>query len=146
MQRADRAEEAVNAVADAQEAGLRLEMQVGRVAIHRIGEQRVDEADDRVGCFSGSGRRPPVAGLFDFPQDVVDEQGVAVAAVDGAGDVVLAGQSCFDADGWWQAGTQFVEGDQVVDVGGGYRQVFGDGVAGDGIDAQTSGDLLRDQL
>ena len=55
VQRADLAQHAVDAVADAQEVLLRLEVDVGAAALHRVGEQRRDQAHHRLRVFVALG-------------------------------------------------------------------------------------------
>ncbi len=55
VQRADLAQHAVDAVADAQEVLLRLEVDVGGIALDRVGEQGVDQAHHRLAVFVGRG-------------------------------------------------------------------------------------------
>ena len=52
MQRADLAQHAVDAVADAQEVLLGLEVDVGSAAVDRVGEQRRNQAHHRLAEYS----------------------------------------------------------------------------------------------
>ncbi len=56
MQAADLPQHAVDAVADAQEALLGLEVDVGRAALDRVGEQRVDQPHHRLRVLVDVGR------------------------------------------------------------------------------------------
>ena len=57
MQAADLAQHAVDAVADAQEVLLRLEVDVGGAALDRVGEQRRDQAHHRLRVLVAVGER-----------------------------------------------------------------------------------------
>jgi hypothetical protein len=123
VQGADLPQQAVDAVADAQEVLLRLEVHVGSVALDGVGEDGVDQAHHRLAVFvAGGGQAAPVdlAGL-DLVQDAVDRQLVAVVLVDGAGDLRLAGQHGFDLQVVVGQRAQLVQRDDVVDVGDRHR-------------------------
>jgi hypothetical protein len=98
VQRADLAQQAVDAVADAQEGGFGLEVQVGGAALDGVGEEGVDEADHRLGVFAAAGRLAEGVGFaaFDLVEDAVDGQLVAIELVAGLGDLGLAGQQDVD--------------------------------------------------
>jgi hypothetical protein len=100
VQRANLPQHAVDAVADAQEACFRLEVDVGRIALDGIGQDRVDQADDRLAVLVGGRLQAAKVDLagFDFVQDAVDRQFIAVALVDGAIDLGLAGEQGVDLD------------------------------------------------
>jgi hypothetical protein len=121
VQGADLAQDAVDAVADAQETGFRFEVHVGRVALHGIGEQRVDQAHHRLAVFVERGRQAAVVDFagFDFVQDAVDRKFVAVILVDGAGDFRFAGKQGFDHQFRMDQRAQLVQRDDVVGVGDG---------------------------
>ena len=53
MQRADLTQDAVDTVTDAQEAALRLEVDVGCLAFDSVGEDRVDQANDWLAVLVG---------------------------------------------------------------------------------------------
>jgi len=119
VQRAHLPEHAVDAVTDAQETGFRLEVDVGRLALDGVGEDRVDQPDDRLAVFIG--RRLQAAKIdfpgFDLVQDAVDRQLVAVGLVDRAVDLGLAGEQRVDLDRLAGEAANFVERDDVIDVG-----------------------------
>ena len=84
VQGADLAQHAVDAVADAQEIGFRLEVDVGRLALDGA-SVRIESIRRTTGwLYSSATPTGPVdfAG-FDFVQDAVDRQFVAVILVDG---------------------------------------------------------------
>ena len=119
VQRTDLPEHAVDPVADAQETGFGFEVDVGGVAPDRVGEDRINQADDRLTVFA---RGDLEAGEVDFArldlaQDAVDRQLVAVMLVDGAGDFGLAGEARLDVDVVAELRAHLVECDDVVHVG-----------------------------
>jgi hypothetical protein len=126
VQGADLAQHAVDAVADAQEIGFRLEVDVRRVALDGIGQDRVDQADHRLAVFVGRGLQAAVVDFagFDFVQDAVDRQLVAVVLVDGAVDFGFAGKQGVDLDVFVRQACAPCRGDDVVDVGNGDRQAW----------------------
>jgi hypothetical protein len=121
VQGADLAQDAVDAVADAQEAGFRLEVHVRGVVLDGIGEQRVDQAHHRLAVFVERRRQAAVVDLagLDFMQDAVDRQFVAVILVDGAGDFRFAGDQGFDGQIGMDQRAQLVQRDDVVRIGDG---------------------------
>ncbi len=129
MQRTHLAQHAVDPVADAQEAGLGFEVDVRRFTLDGVGQDRVDQADDRLAVFVGRGLQTAEVDLagFDLVQDAVDRQFVAVGLVDGAVDFGFAGQERVDLDLVVRQAAHAVERDNVVDVRNGDRQpvVFG---------------------
>ena len=118
MQRADLAQHAVDAVADAQEVLLGLEVDVGGAALDRVGEQRRDQAHHRLRVLVALGDRGVVdlAGL-DLLQDAVDRELVAVVVLDRALDLRLAGEAQLDLELALEVRAQLVDGDDVVGVG-----------------------------
>ena len=130
VQGTDLAQHAVDAVTDAQKIGLRLEVDVGDFALDGVGEDRVDQADDRLAVFVVGRRQafPVDLAGFDFLQDAVDRQFVAVILVDGAVDLGFAGNQRFDLDVFGHQGAHPVEADDVVDVGNRQRQAVVGGV------------------
>jgi hypothetical protein len=121
VQGADLAQDAVDAIADAQEVGFRLEVHVGGVVLDGIGEQRVDQPHHRLAVFVERRRQAAVVDLagLDFMQDAVDRQLVAVILVDGAGDFRFAGNQGFDCQIRMDQRAQLVQGDDVVRIGDG---------------------------
>jgi hypothetical protein len=121
VQGADLAQDAVDAIADAQEAGFRLEVHVGGVVLDCIGQQRIDQPHHRLAVFVERRRQAAVvdfAGL-DFMQDAVDRQLVTVILVDGAGDFRFAGYQRLDQPDPGGSGAQLVQRDDVVRIGDG---------------------------
>ena len=86
VQAADLAQHAVDAVADAQEVLLGLEVDVGGAALHRVGEQRVDQAHHRLRVLVAARLQALVVDLagLDLVQDAVDRELVAVELLDRA--------------------------------------------------------------
>ncbi len=124
VQGTDLAQDAVDTVADAQEARLRLEVNVGGVALDRIGQQCVDQAYHRLAVLVGRDREAAeidFAGL-DFVQDAIDRQFVAVMLIDGTGDFRFAGQHGVDQQIGRDQRAQFVLCDDIVGIGDGDRQ------------------------
>ena len=101
VQAADLAQHAVDAVADAQEALLRLEVDVGGAALHRVVEQRVDQPHHRLAVFVELGGEALVVDLagLDLVQDAVDRELVAVVVLDRDGDLGVAREAQLDAAG-----------------------------------------------
>ena len=124
VQRAHLAQRAVDAVADAQKTGFRLEVDVGRFALDGVGEDGVDQPNDRLSVFVGRrlhGAEIDFAG-FDLVQDAVDRQLVPVSLVDCAVDLGFAGEQRIDLDRFGRPAANLVERDEVIDVGERERQ------------------------
>ena len=124
MQRADLAQHAVDAVADAQEAAFGFEVDVGGVALDRVGEDRVDQAHHRLAVFVArrlQAAEVDLAGL-DLVQDAVDRQLVTIGQVDRPADFGFAGEQGVDLERTVDQGAHLVEGDDVVGVGDGDRE------------------------
>ena len=121
VQAADLFQHAVDAVADAQEGVLGLEVDVGGAALHRIDQQRADQPHHRLGVFLGLGVEAGVidfAGL-DFAQDAVERELEAVELVDAFQQLRFARQQGVDFELAAERGFQLVERDDVEHVGGG---------------------------
>ncbi|MBV6475117.1 MAG: hypothetical protein MOGDAGHF_00629 [Rhodocyclaceae bacterium] len=147
MQGADLTQQAVDAVADAQEVLLRLEVHVGGIALDGIGEDGVDQAHHRLAVLvAGGGEAAPVdlAGL-DLVQDAVDRQLVAIVLIDGAGDLRLAGQHRVDLQIVVGQCAQLVQRDDVVHVGDGHRHAVPGAVVVEWQQAVALGEFLRHQ-
>ena len=120
MQRAHLAQGAVDAMTDAQEAGLGLEVQVGGAARGGIGEQCVDQAHHQLRVARR--RSAAAVALFERAHQFLDRARLAVVLVDRASEFALAGQPQLDVDIGAELGAQAVEGDDVVGVGHGHDQ------------------------
>ncbi len=92
MQAADLPQHAIDAVADTQEILFRLEVDVRRAALDRVGEQRGDQAHHRLGIGVAGGLQALVVDLagLDLVQDAVDRELVAVELVDELVELGLA--------------------------------------------------------
>ena len=116
---------AVDAIANTQEVLFRLEMDIRGAALHRVGQQGVDQAHHRLAVFVGSCRQALKIDFtgFDFVQDAVDRELIAEILVDGARDFRFARQQRHHLErlvgGGQQVGTQLVEGNHIVRVGHG---------------------------
>jgi hypothetical protein len=124
VQRANLPQHAVDAVADAQETRLRLEVDIGRIVLDGVGQDRVDQANNRLAVLVGGRLQAAKIDLagFDFVQDAVDRQFMAVVLVDRAIDLGLAGEQGVDLDFVSGQPTNPVQRDDVVDIGDGHRQ------------------------
>ena len=126
VERAYLSEHAVDPVADAQEADFRLKVDVGGLALHSIGQQRVDQPDDRLAVFV---RRRLQPAKVDFPgldlvQDAVNRQFIAIGLVDGAINFGFAGEQRVDLDVVVGQPANLVERNNVIDVGQGDGQAL----------------------
>ncbi len=144
----DVAEQPVDAVADAQLAGLRLDVDVGGAGAHGVGEHDVDQPDDR-------------RGLDALDREVLDlllgavhalEQGVDVGGVlrqrPGAGEVVAhlaVGGDEHDELGGAGVELDVVERHDVGRVGGGDGEPGAPALAGQHQHAGALGDRARQQ-
>jgi hypothetical protein len=99
VQRPDLAQHAVDPVADAQEPLLRLEVDVGGVALGRVVQQRIHQAHHRLAVFVEIGGERLVVDLagLDLVQDPVDGELEAVVVLDADGDVGFAREHLLDA-------------------------------------------------
>jgi hypothetical protein len=86
--RHDVAQQAVDAVADAQLAGLRLDVHVGRAGAHGVGEHDVDEADDRRGLEALRAESSTSGSSASMPVEQVGDVGGVLRQRPGAGEVV----------------------------------------------------------
>ena len=147
VQRADLAQHAVDAVTDAQEAGLRFEVDVGGFAFDGVGQDRVDEPDDRLAVFVG--RRLQAAKIdlagFDLVQDAVDRELVTVGLVDGTVDLGFTGEQRVNLDVVGRQAADAVECDDIVDIGDGDRQSLLVGVIVKRQKVVALGQFARDQ-
>ncbi|MNC89291.1 hypothetical protein D3C83_52010 [compost metagenome] len=100
MQAAHRFEHTVDAIADAQKCVLRFEMDVGRPALDRIDQERVDQPHHRLGVFVAANLQALVVDLasLDFVEDAVDRQLVAVELIDKVFELRLARELGLDLD------------------------------------------------
>ena len=148
MQAADLAQHAVDAVADAQEFLLGLEVDVRGAALDGIGEQRVHQPHHRLAVLVGLAFEALVVDLagLDLLQDPVDRELVAEHLVDGLVDLRLAGEERQDLHVHAEQGADLVERDHVEGVGHRHRGPVGRGVEGDAEDVVAPGDVLGDQL
>ncbi len=119
MQRANLAQHAVDAIADTQEALLRLEVDVGRATIDCVREQRGNEAHHGLRIRVARGLEALVVDLpgLDFVQNPVDREIVAVVLVDCPADLAFARESGLERELAAQLRAQLVEGNDVVRVG-----------------------------
>jgi hypothetical protein len=103
MQGADLAQHAVDAIADAQEIGFRLEVNVD--ASRLTASVRIESIRRTTGWLYSSSVAdnafPVDLAGFDFLQDAVDRQFVTVILVDGAVDFGFAGDQRIDLDVFW---------------------------------------------
>src|SRR5207344_133372 len=90
----------VDAVADAQETLLRLEVDVGGSALYRVGQQGRNEAHDRLRVRVAGRLEALIIDLpgLDFVQDSVDREVVSVVLVDRPADLALAGEARFQRE------------------------------------------------
>ena len=114
---------AIDAVANAQEAKLGLEVDVRGTALDAIGEQSVDEANHGVAVRVAAARPAGIdlAGL-DLGQNAVDGQGVPIMAIDGAGDFRLAGEQRLNGRHCREQSAYMVDGDNIARIGHGESQ------------------------
>jgi hypothetical protein len=147
VQAPDLAQHAVDAVADAQEVLLRLEVNVRSRALDRVGEQRRDQAHHRLRILValGEGGVVDLAGL-DLAQDAVDRELVAVVVLDRALDLGLAGQAQLHLVLAVQVGAQLVDRDDVVGVGQRHDELLVLPIDRDREDAVAPRHLARQEL
>jgi hypothetical protein len=123
-------------------------MDVGRIVLDGIGQDRVDQANDRLAVLV-SGRlqaaKIDLAG-FDFVQDAVDRQLMTIVLVDRAIDLGLAGEQSVDLDFVAGQATNPVQGNDVVDVGNGHRQAQVFGIVVERQHMVALGEVARDEL
>ncbi len=148
VQAADLFEHAVDAVADAQEGVLGLEVDVGGFALHRVGQQRADQPHHRLGVFLGVGVEAGVIDFagFDFAQDAVEREVEAVELVDAFQQLRFGRQQGVDFELAAERGAQLVERDDVEHVGGRQRQHVARGVMRDRQQVVAAGEFLGHQL
>ena len=146
------AQDAVDPVANPQEPRLRLEVDVGGSSLHRVGEEHVDEADNRLAVLVGGPRYRPRIELpgLDLAQDPGHGEVVAVGAFQEPLDVRAPREEGDDLHPVADEGTEVIERDHVEGIrhrdgeppGGAVRRVL-QGEA-DGHEAPRDG--LRDRL
>ena len=148
MQAADLFQHAVDAVADAQEGVLGLEVDVGGFAFHRIGQQCADQPHHGLGVLLGVGVEAGVIDLagLDLAQDAVEREVEAVELVDAFEQLRFGRQQGIDFDLAAERGFQLVECDDVEHVGGRQRQHVARGVVGDRQQMMAAREFLRHQL
>ena len=148
MQAAYLAQHAVDAVADAQEVLLGLEVDVRGAALHRVGEQRSDEPHDGLRVRVAGGLQALVVDLarFDLVQDAVDGEVVAVILFDRTRDLGLPREPQLEVQLAPEPRAHLVDRDDVVGVGDGDDQAAPFGVQRDGEDVVALGEVPRDQL
>ena len=113
------AQHSVDPVADSEESGFRFEVDVGGPSFHRVGQQHVDEADDRLAVFVGGRReagRVALAGL-DLAQDPGNGEIVAAGAFQESLDVRTAGEERNDLHLVVEQRSEVIERDHVEGVG-----------------------------
>ncbi len=148
VQAADLPQDAVDAIADAQKRLLRLEVDVGGAVLHRVGQQRIDQAHHGLAVFIRGAAHAGVIDFarFDLVQDAVDRQLEAIVLVDGALDVGIAHQQRRDGDALDQHGADLVQRHDVVGVRHRQDQVVAVPLIDDGKYAVALGHFLGDQL
>jgi hypothetical protein len=148
VQRANLAQHAVDPVADAQEARFRFEVDVGRIPLDGIGQDRVDQADDRLAVLVGGRLQAAEIDLsgFDFVQDAVDRQFMTVVLVDRTIDFGLAGEQGVDLDLVTGEPADAVQCHDVVDVGNGHRQALALPVVVERQHVVALGELARNEF
>ena len=119
VQRADLAQHAVDAVADAQEALLGLEVNVGCAPLDRVREQRGNEAHHGLRIRVARRLKALVVDLpgLDLMQNPVDREIVTVVLVDCSADLAFARESGLERELAAQLRAQLVEGNDIVRVG-----------------------------
>jgi hypothetical protein len=147
VQAADLAQHAVDAIADAQEILLGLEVDVRSRSFDRVGQQCRYEAHHRLRVLVafGEGGVVDLAGL-DLAQDAVDREFVAVVVLDRPLDLGLAGEPQLDLELAIQVGAQLVHRDDVVGVGEGDDEFLVLAVDRDREDAVAPRHVARQQL
>ena len=147
MQRTNLPEHAVDAVANAKKAGFGFEMDVGRFALYGVGQDGVDQPDDRLAILVGRGLKTAKVDLagFNFVQNAVNRQLVAIGLVDRPGNLGFAGEQGFDLNGVTGQSPDLVKRDNVVDIGLGDRQAVMFGVVIEGQHVVPFGKLVRYQ-
>ncbi len=146
VQAAHGLQHAVDAVADAQERGFRLEVHVRRAALDRLGQQGIDQAHHGLGVLGAHLQAAPVhlAGL-DLLENAVHGQVEAVELVQVLEDLGLGGQHRLDVVAAFQVGAQLVQGDQVEQVGHRHGQRVAIRVDRQRQDMVTPGQVFRRQ-
>ena len=141
------AQHAVDAVAEAQKAFFGLEMDIRRTALDRIGQQRVDQAYDRLAVLGVVGIETFVVDLagLDLAQNAVDGEFEAVELVDGFLDLRLAGHQRLDLDVAAEQCGDLIECDDVEGIRHREREAVGVGVVGQWQDAEAARHVLGDQ-
>ena len=124
MQRAHLAQHAVNAVANAQELGLWLKVNVGCATQRGVGQQRINQAHHRVAvAFGLLDQAGHVDGAgFQLLQDAVDGELVPIELLDGAQHLGTAGQAPARARAPSEQGVDLIGGHDVIGVGAGDDQ------------------------
>ena len=141
-------EDAVDAVANAQEGELGLEVDVRGAALHGVDHQCIDQPHDRLGVFIAAGLETlPVelAGL-DLPQDAVDRQLEAVELIDEVLELGFPGEHGAQLHVRWQRGAQLVHRHHVEHLGGGDCEHALVGLEGDRQHPLAPGEFLRHEL
>ena len=143
-----RLEHAVDAVADAQERVLGLEVDVGGAALHRVDEQRVDKAHHRLRVLVAARLQALVVDLagLDLLQDAVDRQLVAVELVDVVLELGFGRELCLDLDLRAEHRAQLVHRDDVEDLASWRPSGPARRVEGDRQDAVAAREILRHEL
>jgi hypothetical protein len=147
VQAADLAQHAVDPVADAQEILLRLEVDVGSRALHRVGKQRRDKPHHRLRILVFLGERGVVdlAGL-DLAQDAVDRELVSVVMLDRPLDLGIAREAQLHFQLTLEVSAQLVHGHNVVGVGERHDEFLLLAVDRHGEDAVAARHVARQQL
>ena len=115
MQRANLAQHAVDAVADAQKILLRLKMDVGSTALHGICEQCVNQTHHWLAVSVGTAGNALIVNFasFDFMQDAVNRQLMAEILVNRVDYFGFACQQGYDLER--NAGARDQHGAQLVE-------------------------------
>ena len=142
------AQHPVDAIADAQETLLRLEVNIGGGSLDGVREERGNEAHHRLrisvaGCLQAL--VIDLAGL-DLVQDAVDRKIVAVVLVDGPADLALAGEPDLQRKLPAQLRPHLVQRHDVVRVGDGDDELACLAVERDREDGVSFGEFAGHEL
>ena len=146
MQAAHLPQHAVYTVTKAQESLFRFKVDIRGAAFHRIGQQGIDQPDNRLAVFIALRRQAAVVEFarFYFIQDTVDGQFITVEAINGIFDVGLSGKHRHDFRRAAQVGTDPVQGNNIKGIRQRHFQHPAQRVIADGHDPQTPGHFLGD--